>query len=405
MNLSFLIARRYLFAKKSTNAINIIAGISVLGIAIGTAALLLVLFVFNGFEQLFQGMLGSFNPDIKIEPATGKTFEVDSTQIAQIQSLDGVLFVAKSLEEVALFEYKDHQIIGILKGVDEHYQKVVAIDTTIREGAFLLKNNKGIHYLVSGAGIRNKMSLDIGDRFTAVNVYMPKRETRGILQKQFQLKTAYPIGTFSIQEGFDDQYVFADLDFVRALMEEKNQLSALEIKVQDGLSSNAIIPQIQAILGSGFLVKNRYQQDDTFLKLVNIEKWMFFALFGLMLILVAFNMIGTLWMLVMEKKKDIAILKSMGMHKHTVRNIFLYEGLLFCIVGLTAGFSLSAMLYFLQKEYALVQVSDVFSMGYPMDMRWTDFGLVAVTVVVIGLMAALPAAFKATTVSAMIEEG
>lgn len=404
MNLPFKIARRYLFAKKSTNAINIIAGISVLGIAIGTTALLLVLFVFNGFDELFKGMLGSFNPDVKVVPAKGKTFDMDSTQIAQIESLGGVLYVAKSLEEVALFEYKDHQIIGILKGVDANYTKIVNIDATVREGVFELKNGKGVYFLVSGVGIRNKMALDIGDRFTAVNVYMPKRKVRSSFQKQFQLKTAYPIGTFSFQENYDEQYIFADLDFVSSLMEEKNKLSALEIKLKEDAASEATIAEIQQILGADFLVKNRYQQDETFLKLVNLEKWMFYALFGLMLVLVAFNMIGTLWMLVMDKKKDIAILKSMGMTDNTVRNIFLYEGLLFCIVGLMTGFILALAFYFLQKEYAFIDISSAFSMGYPIEMRYFDFVVVTLTVVIIGLIAALPAALKAKTVSAMIRE-
>ena len=335
MNLPLKIARRYLFAKKSTNAINIITGISVFGLTIGTAALIIVLSVFNGFEDLILGLVSNFNPEVKITAKAGKVFEADSTKIAQIEHLLGVDKVAQTLEEVAFFEYKGAKDFGILKGVSDNFNEVTGIDTMIREGEFRLKD-EGRNLAVLGVGMRNKLSTAVEDYLTPVTIYMAKKTTkRG--GKPFRTKYAYPAGTFSVQAEFDQQYIFSSLELARDLMNYDTELSSLEISLNPNESAGQIIPQIQAILGEEFLVEDRYQQDAEFLKLMNIEKWLGFAIVGLTLILVAFNLIGSLWMIVMEKKKDIAILKSMGATDNTVRNIFLYEGFLLSVLGLIIG--------------------------------------------------------------------
>ena len=404
MNLAFRIARRYLFAKKSTNAINIITGISVFGLTVGTAALILVLSVFNGFEDLITGLFSNFNPDVKVLPAKGKTFVADSAQIMQLKMLDGVEAVAQTMEEVAFFEYKDNQDFGTIKGVDEFYNNVTSIDSTIREGRYDFEE-KGQYAAILGVGMRNKLGVDIGDKFATLAVYMPKRKKTSALQKQFVKKYTYPVGTFVIQQDFDNQYVLTSIDFVRELLGYTNELSSLELKLSPDFDKATVIAKIQSIMGEQFVVKDRYQQDEAFLKLMNIEKWMSFAILSLTLLLVAFNLIGSLWMIVLEKKKDIAILKSMGTQDNSIRNVFLYQGVLLCILGLVAGFLVAILLYISQKSYGIVPIPTGFVVdAYPISMRFIDFVVVAITVIGIGFLASIPPALRAVRVSAMIRE-
>jgi len=404
MNLPLKIARRYLFAKKSTNAINIITGISVFGLTIGTAALIIVLSVFNGFEDLILGLVSNFNPEVKITAKVGKVFEADSTKIAQIESLVGVDKVAQTLEEVAFFEYKGAKDIGTLKGVSDNFNEVTGIDTMIREGEFRLKDD-GRELAVLGVGMRNKLSTAVEDYLTPVTIYMAKRNTKRASAKSFRTKYAYPAGTFSVQAEFDQQYIFSSLQLARELMNYDNELSSLEISLKPEHSAKQVIPQIQAVLGEEFLVEDRYQQDAEFLKLMNIEKWLGFAIVGLTLILVAFNLIGSLWMIVMEKKKDIAILKSMGATNTTVRNIFLNEGLLLSVLGLVIGTVLALTLYVLQKTYGIVPLdAGLVVQSYPISLRWTDLIAVAILVIFVGMLATVPVAWKAQSIPAMIQE-
>ncbi|MBI5915853.1 MAG: ABC transporter permease [Bacteroidetes bacterium] len=404
MNLSLKIARRYLFAKKSTNAINIITGISVAGIAIGTAALVLVLSVFNGFEDLIIGLFSKFNPDVKVTATVGKSFVPDSAQLAQIRALSGVGIVSESLEEVAFFEYRESQDFGILKGVDDFYHKVNGIDSTIFEGQYRLTSGER-NLAVMGGGMRNKLQVNVEEPFDVLNIYMAKRENVGALEQQFKKRFVYPVGTFRIQQDFDNQYVLVSLDFARELLGTYDEVSALEIKLKPGADQQESIADIRRIIGDGFLVKDRYQQDEAFLKLMNIEKWMSFAILSLTLILVAFNMIGSLWMIVLEKKGDISILKSMGALDSMVRNIFLGQGLMLCLLGLVAGFVVAVGLYFTQKIFGIVPIPEGFVVdAYPISMRLPDLLAVAAVVLTIGVLASVPAALRARKIPALVRE-
>lgn len=404
MNLPIHIARRYLFAKKSTNAINIITSISVLGITIGTAALILVLSVFNGFEDLILKLFSNFNPDVKVTPAQGKTFYPDSIALDEIRNLEGVEFVAQSLEEVAFFEYKKNQDFGIVKGVDTLYVSVTSIDSTLREGKYML-TDRGKEMAVLGVGMRNKLHTDVEDQFTPLGIYMPKQEKVGPLQQPFRKQFAYPAGTFVIQQDFDNQYILTSLQFAQDLMNLPNQIGALEIKLTSTANKTATVQKIRELLGDEFVVKDRYQQDEAFLKLMNIEKWMSFAILSLTLLLVAFNIVGSLWMIVLEKKKDIAILKSMGAPDILIRNIFLNEGLLLCTLGMMIGFVIALILYTIQKTYGIIPIPAGFVVdAYPMSIRWFDFLAVAAIVIGIGLLASFPPAIRAMQVSAMVRE-
>lgn len=406
MNLPLRIARRYLFARKSTNAINIITGIAVFGIAVGSAALVLVLSVFNGFEDLIMTMYSNFNPDVKVTPARGKTFEADSVLIARLEAIDGVAYVSQTLEEVAFFDYKDNQDFGTLKGVDPNFSKVVGIDTTVREGAYAFEEGSR-DLAVLGLGMRNKLAANVGDRFTEMAVYMPKRERSGSpLEQPFRRSYIYPGGTFVIQQDFDNEFVLSSLSFARRLLGFSTPVvSALEIRLAPDADGSSAMQQIRQAMGVGFEVKGRFQQEESFLKLMQVEKWLSYAIVSLMMLMVAFNIVGALWMVVLEKQSDISILKSMGATDTSVRNIFLYEGLLLSLLGLVLGFVLAITLYIAQKTVGIITVPGNFIVdAYPISMRFADFSVVVVTVLAIGLLASWPPAQRARRVPAMMRE-
>ena len=406
MNLSLKIARRYLFAKKSTNAINIISGISVLGLALGAAALVLVLSVFNGFEKLITGMMSNFNPDVKIVATKGKTFISDSLKINQLRQIKGVALLSETLEETAFFEYEKTQAIGTLKGVDDNFSKINRIDSTVREGRYLLHDTQN-DYAVLGGGIRNQLGVYERNMLTPLSIYMPKRGEVGVLEQPFAKRFVYPAGAFVIQSEVDNQYVLTNLQFVRDILNAENEVSAYEIKLKPNANVSEALSEIRNIMGNDFTVKDHYQQDEAFLKLMNIEKWMSYAILSLTILLVAFNMVGSLWMMVLEKKQDISILKSMGAQDKLIRNIFLNEGLLLCGMGLVSGFVIAIILYLLHvyTEGGLVPLPPGFASDrYPVALKTVDFVVVATTVIVIGLLASLPAALRAMRVETAMKE-
>ncbi len=406
MSLPLHIAKRYLFSKKSTNAINIISYISILGLSIGTAALVLVLSVFNGFEDLLSGLFSNFNPDIKVEIALGKSFAPNEDDIKQIESLDNVVALSQTLEEVAIFKYNGSQDFGSIKGVDDNFLKVTAVDTTLREGTFLLAKDS-IDYAVLGSGMRNKLSVNIEDEFSSLTVYSAKKrksKTSIVPGSGLSKKSIYPAGIFSIHQDVNNQYILSSLRFAQKLLGSR-KVSAYEIKILDEANLDETVDAIQAIVGESFTVKNRFQQDEAFLKIMNIEKWTSFAIVSLTLLLVAFNLIGALWMIVLEKKKDISILKSMGAQDHSVRNIFLWEGILLCIIGMVSGFILAILIFIAQKTIGIVPIPEGFIVDtYPISIRFTDFLAVGITVLFIGLLASIPPALRAQRVPEMVRE-
>lgn len=406
MNLSLHIARRYLFAKRSTNAINIITGISVVGVAIGTAALILVLSVFNGFEDLLSNLFGHFNPELKITPAKGKTFEVDSFVLIQMRALPGVEVVSETLEEIAFFEHEGSQDFGVLKGVDSLFARVNGIDsdTTLREGQYLLQDGER-NFLVLGAGVRNKLSVNVENPLATVTVYMPEQQT-GVLDKPFKTRLASPVGTFAIQQEFDNDYVLTNIGFVRELLEAPERtVSALEIKGRPGANMAELKTQARALLGEGFILKDRYEQNEAFFKVMQLEKWMGFAITSLMLLLMAFNTVGALWMIVLDKQRDISTLKSMGATDRMIRRIFLLEGFLLTLLGMGIGVALAIILYFLQKNVGIVTIPDGFLVeSYPIAMRATDFLPVTLTVLGIGFLASILPARRAAQVPSFLRE-
>jgi len=405
VKLPLLFARRYLFAKRSTNAINIITGISVGGIAIGTAALILVLSVFNGFEDLLGGLFGHFNPEIKITPTKGKTFEADSLFLAQLHSVEGIDAVSHTLEEIAFFEYEGAQDFGTLKGVDRHFQEINHIDSTIREGTYRLQTDDRAEVVV-GAGIRNKLNIQVENGLAYLTVYMPAQSARGALDQPFKTRFAYPVGTFAIQQDYDYQYILTNIDFVQELLDtDSTTVSALELRCTKGTDPATVKQNLEIALGSAYTIKTRYEQNEAFFKVMQLEKWMGFAITSLMMVLMAFNMIGALWMIVLDKQKDISVLKTLGATDQAVRTIFLLEGILLTGVGMLSGFVLALLLYWLQVTFGLITIPQGFLVSsYPIALRWSDFIPVTATVLTIGFLAALAPAARAVRVPAFLRE-
>ncbi|MEY2905203.1 MAG: hypothetical protein RJA52_1219 [Bacteroidota bacterium] len=405
MNFSYWIAGRYLFSRKKVNAINIITGIAVFGLTLGGAALILVLSVFNGFEDLITSMYSNFDPDIKITAIKGKTFEYDAEIKAKLESIEGIQFISATLEEVAFFDYKDKQDVGILKGVDSQFHQITGIDQAVREGFYEFSQGSR-DMAVLGLGMRNKLGVNVDDLFSGIGIYLPKRGKVGPFEPQFRTRVVYPAGTFIVQQEFDQKYVLTSLEVARNLLAFENQVSAIELGLLPGYSSDNIKDGILRVLGDkNFLVRTRYEQEEAFIKLMKIEKWLAFAIAGFMLILIAFNLSCALWMVVLEKKKDISILVAMGAQRNQIRNIFLLEGIMLSALGLFSGILIALGFYGLQKVFGLVSIPGNFVIdSYPTSLRFFDFLVVGITILVIGLLAALFPAFKASQTSTLIRE-
>jgi len=399
MNLPFKIALRYLIAKKSTQVIQLITGISVLGLTVGTAALVLVLSVFNGFEDLIMGMYVKFNPDIKITPISGKFFQPDESLFYKISKTQGIEAISGTLEEIAFFTYQEKQDFGMIKGVDTLFSAVSNIDSCIKEGIYLPDHSLSFNALI-GLGIRNKLGINLEDPFASLTVYMPKNKENSPFENPFRSRNLQPIGTFMIQQEYDNQYIITNLNVARELIGSPDILSAWEVKVVNNYPVKQVVSDLQSILKDHFNVKDYYAQEEGFIKLMRLEKWLSFAIVGFMLLLVAFNLIGALWMIVLDKKRDVSILKSIGSTDLDIRNLFLFEGLFLTGIGLISGVLLALFIFFLQKTFHLVTIPGSFVVdSYPISLRWKDFIVVGITVFLIGLLASLPAALRAMRIS------
>ena len=399
MNLPFKIALRYLVAKKSTQVIQLITGISVLGLTVGTAALVLVLSVFNGFEDLIMGMYVKFNPDIKITPISGKFFQPDESLFYKISKTQGIEAISGTLEEIAFFTYQEKQDFGMIKGVDTLFSAVSNIDSCIKEGIYLPDHSLSFNALI-GLGIRNKLGINLEDPFASLTVYMPKNKENSPFENPFRSRNLQPIGTFMIQQEYDNQYIITNLNVARELIGSPDILSAWEVKVVNNYPVKQVVSDLQSVLKDRFNVKDYYAQEEGFIKLMRLEKWLSFAIVGFMLLLVAFNLIGALWMIVLDKKRDVSILKSIGSTDLDIRNLFLFEGLFLTGIGLISGVLLALFIFFLQKTFHLVTIPGSFVVdSYPISLRWKDFIVVGITVFLIGLLASLPAALRAMRIS------
>ncbi len=391
MKLSLYIAKRYLFAKKSRNAINVISAVSVAGVAVGTMALIIILSVFNGLETMVSAIFNTFDPDIKITAAQGKTFVADTARLRMLGNVDGVSYYSLSIEENALLKYGERQFIATIKGVDESYTSVTQIDSSMWEGEFILKSEKNRPFAVPGIGVAQYLGIRI-NFITPLVLFVPKKSGSITLNPEdaFTRKYIFPSGIFEVEKEYDSKYVYIPLDFARELTGIDKGVSSVEIKFTDGADPRTVQKEITRIFDKGFVVQNRYEQQEIFYKVMRSERLAIFLILTLILIIASFNIVGSLTMLIIEKERDIEILKSLGADKNLIKKIFIFEGWLISIIGAFTGIVLGFMVCWLQQTFGLVKLqSDSLIMdSYPVVMKMKDFIIVPVTVLLIGYWAA-----------------
>lgn len=390
------ISRRYLFSKKSHNAINIITGIAVSGIAVGSMALIIVLSGFNGLERLVEGMYDSFDPEIRISPAKGKTFELDEEMLQGLASYPQSDRISTVLEETALLKFKDSQVFARVKGVSQSYVKMSGLDSALYSGEMLLES-EGYPMAILGYGIADKLGVFVEHVFEPMIVFAAKREAK-ISANPDNVFRSSPIGIssiFTINPEFDFKYAIVPLGFAQEIFNHEGSISSVEMSVKPGTDLELAKADIQGMMGADFKVENRYEINEIIYQTNKTEKWVTYLILTFILIIATFNVIGSLTILIIDKRGDIKVLQAMGANKELIRKIFLSEGLLIACLGGGIGLSLGFILTFLQQEVGLIRLG-VASVTeyYPVAMEFGDFLAVLATVLVLGLAAAwLPVRF------------
>ena len=399
MNLPFFIARRYLFARKSHNVINIISAISAIGMAIGTAALIIVLSIYNGFDSLVKSMLSNVEPDILITPAEGKTFVPRGDAYDWIYGQKSVSNMCCVLEENVFINYDGRQGLAVAKGVDMIYEEESPLRNHMTEGRFSLHRGDVLMACV-GAGLASTMG--INPRFVSpIEIYYPSR-TRSISLSNpaasLESKNVYPSGIFSINNDIDSRYMILPIEAMQELLEyEGDVASGVEIRLVEGCPQSEVRrlqQEISARLGEGFRVSDRFQQNESLYKMMKYEKLSIYMILIFIIIIIAFNIFGSLSMLIIEKRGDIRTLRSMGAQDRLLRNVFILEGWMISLLGLAAGLVLGISFSLIQQHFGLIKMPGNFVVqAYPVILSWKDILATAGGVAVIGyLIALLPVA-------------
>jgi len=411
LNLSLHIARRYLFAKKSHNAINVISMISVFGIALATAALVCVLSVFNGFTGVVSQTFSAFDPELQITPASGKVFDPNNPQMEEVKKIAEIAFISESLEENALLKNGDRQEPIILKGVSKKFENLADIDKLIIDGRFLLREDTSGAVEASGADSLQEWHIDngvvgaglamfLGVRANFVNpveVYVPKRNVRvnpANPSTAFDRSDVFISGVFALNQAkYDDQMMIVSIDLARELLRYETEVSSIDIKLKDAAEVDRVQAKIKSVLGENYLVKNRFEQQEDLFRMVSIEKWVTFLILAIILVIAVFNIVGSLTILIIEKNEDIRILKNLGADNKLILKVFLFEGGLITFVGTIAGIVLGLIICLLQQYFGLLQLGSTpgtFVMdAYPVVVELLDVLLIFVTVSMIGLLAVI----------------
>lgn len=390
MNLSFYIAKRYLFSKKKTNLINIISAISVLGLAVGTMGLVIGLSGFNGFDSLIKSLFSSFDPDLKITVAEGKYFSTGSPVFDELKKMPDVAFYSESIEDNALLRYDNREVLATVKGVSEDFKMMSGLDTMLVAGELKLQEDS-IDYAILGQGIAYYLSVGLKATDPIV-VYVPKKgkNRATTLEGNFNQGFIYPSGVFQVQQDLDSKYIVAPLEFTRRLFETGGKITSVELKLKEGVDAKDVQKKIATMLGFGFVVKNRYQQHDYLYKTMQGEKFATYLILILILIIASFNIIGSLTMLIIDKKDDIEILRSMGADNRLIRHIFLFEGWSISIIGSIVGTIAGTILSNAQAAYGFVKLQGGGSFivdAYPIKIVPLDILLILVSVMLIGFLA------------------
>ena len=400
MNLPLFFAGRYLFAKKSHNVINIISAISVIGMAIGTAAVIIILSIYNGFDSLVKDMLGDFDPDILIAPAEGKTFVPEGEVYDWIYEQDAVKNMCCVLTENIFVDYGGKQSMVTAKGVDWVYEEESPVRNHIRAGEFAL--HKGdIPLAVVGSSLAYR--LGINPKFlTPIELYFPSRNRNFSISSplaSIESVNVWPSGIFAINSEIDDKYIIVPMNVMKELLEYGDEVSGVEIRVKDGCSRKemkSLIDGISRRLGENFTVSDRFEQNKALYKMMRYEKLSIFAILIFIVIVIAFNIFGSLSMLIIEKQDDIRILRSMGAGDKMIRRIFVLEGWMISLLGLACGLFLGIALSLLQQHFGFIRMPGNFIVqAYPVILSAKDIIITAASVAAVGYVIALIPVFNA----------
>lgn len=395
MNLSFFIARRYLFSKKSHNAINVISIISVCGIAIATMAMVCVLSVFNGFGGIVEDLFSAFDPDLKVSVKQGKVFDYHTPAFEKALQLPGVQLISESLEENALFKFENQQVPVRMKGVSEDFKLMTDMEKLTVDGSFRLREDV-VDYTTLGAGL----AVTLGARpgfINPIEIYAPRRDVRVNLANPaaaFTIGYAQIGGVFGLnQPEYDEQMAIIPIELARELFNYDTEVTSLDIRLVPGTSVSKTKREMQRLLGDDFVVEDRYEQQRESYRMLQIEKWVTFLILAFILLIAVFNVVGSLSMLIVEKQADIRSLQNMGASNQLVSRIFLYEGWLITLIGIIAGIVTGLILCLLQQHFGLLKLSDTPGAyiidAYPVIVKFSDVLIVFAVVSVIGLLTVL----------------
>ncbi|BDD02676.1 FtsX-like permease family protein [Aureibacter tunicatorum] len=390
MNLPFFIAKRYFKSKKQKNFISIISNISMIGVAIGTMALVVVLSVYNGLGSLIRSFYNSFDPQLLVEAKKGKTFEVDSSFIAEIKSVPGIASVSEVIEDNAYARYKKAEMVVKVKGVSPEYKEQSGIGEQINLGTFKYRE-KQRNYALIGAEVQYALSVNVNNDFYPLQIYYPKRKAKASLdpRKMFNNKSILPSGVFTVDRKLD--YIIVPLSFAQGLTGYGNERTSLEIMLESDARVSKVQNELKKLLGDKFEVLNRDEQQATLLKVLRIERLFLIVALSFIIAVASFNIFFSLSMLAIEKKKDISVMYAMGASDHLIRRIFLNEGLIIAITGALLGVFTGLGICLLQAEFGLVKMGFQGNVliPYPVKIIWTDLLVTGAVVIVITLLASL----------------
>ena len=393
------LAFRYLRGKRSANAVPVLSRISMVAIAVSSGAMIVVFSVFNGMEGVVKELYKAFYPSVRITAARGKFFAADPAKTAEIRRIPGVNNVTNVIEDNAIVNNSNNkeQRVITLKGIDSNYLKVNDIKDAITGDDTVSLGHP--YTAIGGVRILNELGADIHNIFSTIEVYYPNPENTNFAanpEMAYQSQKFHPAGVFHISDEFDGKYILVPLSLAQQLLRQEGRCSSIEINT-DPAATEKVKTRLQQMFGSAFTIETRYEQNKTMFMVIGGEKWAIYAILVMVLLVASFNMVGALSMLVLEKQKDIAILKAMGAQLSTIRMIFLLEGMLWSLVGGLSGILLGIAICLAQEKFGFVPMGGSFLMDqYPVALEWLDFVLVICTIMAVGLLASWYPSIRAT---------
>ena len=393
MNLPFYIAKRYLFSKKSHNAINIISGISVCGVSLATLAMVCTLSVINGFQDMVATFFTVFDPEIKVTAAMGKTFDVNDDRIKQLRSLPEIAVFTETLEDNAMVQYKDRQMMATIKGVQDNFEQLTSIDSVLYgKGEFVLHDEVADYGVI---GVELMSVLGTGVQFVdPLEIYAPRRGEKvnmanpaASFTKEFLFS---PGVVFAVnQQKYDASYILTSLDFARKLFHYDTEVSAVELRLKPNQNITLMKGKIADILGKDFVVRDRYEQQEDIFRIMEIEKLVSYLFLTFILLIACFNVIGSLSMLIIDKKEDVRTLRNLGADDKLISRIFLFEGRMISMFGAVTGIVLGLILCLIQQKFGLISLGGDGNFvvdAYPVSVHWGDVLLIFLTVLIVGFL-------------------